>query len=75
MASATFSEPIAAAPDATAPMLDLTIACREEQAQGVIVLDLVDPVGRRLPPFEAGAHVDVEISPGLIRQYSLCQCI
>lgn len=72
MASATFSEPIVDAPDAAEPMLELTIVRREEQAQGVVVLDLVDPAGGRLPPFEAGAHVDVQISPGLVRQYSLC---
>ncbi|MFM0028398.1 PDR/VanB family oxidoreductase [Paraburkholderia madseniana] len=28
--------------------------------------------GSPLPPFTAGAHIDVEIKPGLIRQYSLC---
>lgn len=72
MASATFSEPIVDARDAAEPMLELTIMRREEQAQGVVVLDLVDPTGGRLPPFEAGAHVDVQISPGLVRQYSLC---
>jgi ferredoxin-NADP reductase len=72
VASVTFSEPIVAAPDATGPTLELAIARREEQAQGVVLLDLVDPAGGRLPPFEAGAHVDVEISPGLVRQYSLC---
>ncbi len=52
--------------------LDLVVARREEQAQGIVVLDLVDPGGGRLPRFEPGAHVDVEVSPGLIRQYSLC---
>ena len=25
-----------------------------------------------LPPFTAGAHIDVHLTPGLIRQYSLC---
>lgn len=29
------------------------------------------PDGGLLPPFEAGAHVDVEPLPGLVRQYSL----
>jgi ferredoxin-NADP reductase len=54
------------------PRLDLMIARRDEQAPGIVVLDLVDPDGGALPSFEAGAHVDVEISPGLVRQYSLC---
>lgn len=52
--------------------LELTIASREEQAEGIVVLDLVAPDGRPLPAFEAGAHVDVHIAPDLIRQYSLC---
>ncbi|QPF95074.1 oxidoreductase [Bradyrhizobium commune] len=52
--------------------LTLVIARREEQASGIVVLDLVDPDGGALPPFEPGAHVDVEVAPGLVRQYSLC---
>lgn len=52
--------------------LELVIASREEQADGIIVLDLVAPDGGPLPAFEAGAHVDVHIAPELIRPYSLC---
>lgn len=48
------------------------IARRCDEAQGVRSLELVHPRGRRLPPFSAGAHIDVRIRPGLIRQYSLC---
>jgi ferredoxin-NADP reductase len=69
------SEPVAALESSGAarePMLDLMIARREEPAPGIVVLDLVDPCGGALPPFEAGAHVDVEISPDMVRQYSLC---
>lgn len=74
MASAISSEPVAAV-DGTAgrgPIFDLLIARREEQVPGIVVLDLVDAHGAPLPPFEAGAHVDVHVSPGLVRQYSLC---
>ncbi|MGW1558454.1 PDR/VanB family oxidoreductase [Streptomyces sp. NPDC002144] len=28
--------------------------------------------GGTLPPFEAGAHIDVHLGPSLVRQYSLC---
>ncbi|HKR88497.1 MAG TPA: ferredoxin reductase, partial [Phenylobacterium sp.] len=28
--------------------------------------------GDQLPAFSAGAHIDVEVAPGLVRQYSLC---
>jgi hypothetical protein len=40
--------------------------------EGTLVLDLVPAEGETFPPFEAGAHVDVEAAPGIIRQYSLC---
>lgn len=31
----------------------------------------MDPQGRELPPFSAGAHIDVHVPGGLVRQYSL----
>jgi len=34
--------------------------------------EFVAPGGAPLPPFEAGAHIDVMIAPQFIRQYSLC---
>lgn len=34
--------------------------------------ELVDPEGKSLSPFEAGAHIHVHINDGLTRQYSLC---
>jgi len=53
-------------------MIEVLIAKRETQARDVIVLDLVAADGAVLPSFTPGAHVDVEIEPGLTRQYSLC---
>lgn len=41
-------------------------------ADGVVVLDLVDPDGGTLPSWEPGAHLDVVLPSGLVRQYSLC---
>lgn len=41
-------------------------------AEDVVVLDLVDPSGAELPPWEAGAHLELVLPSGLIRQYSLC---
>jgi vanillate O-demethylase ferredoxin subunit len=52
--------------------LDVRIARREDAATDIVALELVAPDGRELPPFEAGAHVDVVVEPGLMRQYSLC---
>lgn len=53
-------------------VLKVVVRKREEQGDGVVVLDLADPLGQPLPAFEAGAHVDVHLKPGLVRQYSLC---
>ena len=33
---------------------------------------LVDPAGKTLDPYPAGAHVSLELSNGLVRHYSLC---
>ena len=34
--------------------------------------ELADPNGRDLPRFAAGAHIDLQLTNGLVRQYSLC---
>ena len=39
---------------------------------GINSYELVDPAGKTLPAFEAGAHVDIHLGEGLVRQYSLC---
>lgn len=53
-------------------LLKVVVRKREEQGEGVVVLDLGDPSGQALPAFEAGAHVDIHLKAGLVRQYSLC---
>lgn len=53
-------------------LLKVVVQKRQEQGQGVVVLDLADPDGQALPAFEAGAHVDIHLQAGLVRQYSLC---
>jgi ferredoxin-NADP reductase len=42
------------------------------EADGVLSLDFVAPDGRDLPAFEPGAHVDLHMPDGQVRQYSLC---
>ena len=42
------------------------------EADGVISLQLVDPSGADLPAWEAGAHLELLLPSGLVRQYSLC---
>jgi vanillate O-demethylase ferredoxin subunit len=52
--------------------LQMKIAVKADEAMDVVRFELVHPDGEPLPPFSAGAHIDIEVSPGLIRQYSLC---
>jgi ferredoxin-NADP reductase len=48
------------------------IAKRVQVADDIVSLELVDADGARLPAFTAGSHIDIEIAPDLVRQYSLC---
>lgn len=42
------------------------------EAEGVISLTLSATGGRTLPEWQPGAHIDVRLPSGLVRQYSLC---
>ncbi|OIH83393.1 oxidoreductase [Arthrobacter sp. UCD-GKA] len=42
------------------------------ESDGVLSLELRHPLRRALPEWNAGAHLDVLLPNGLIRQYSLC---
>lgn len=53
------------------PWIDVTIAKREAVATDIISLELQSADGSVLPAYSAGAHVDVDVRSGLIRQYSL----
>jgi vanillate monooxygenase ferredoxin subunit len=54
------------------PTRAVRIASKREETLDVFSFELVDPDGCELPPFSAGAHVDVHLGQGLVRQYSLC---
>ncbi|MGR6964127.1 cytochrome P450/oxidoreductase [Geodermatophilus sp. URMC 61] len=51
---------------------DATVAAKREVADGVVALTLREAGGRPLPPWEAGAHVDLVLDGAATRQYSLC---
>src|SRR6201998_1002602 len=51
---------------------ELIVRRRIAPAEGVAVLDLAHPQGEELPRWEPGAHIDLLLSDGLTRQYSLC---
>ena len=49
----------------------MRIADRQRVAEDVVTLDLAPVDGAPLPDWEPGAHVDLEVTPGTERQYSL----
>jgi vanillate O-demethylase ferredoxin subunit len=42
------------------------------EAQDILSFELAEPAGGDLPPFAAGAHIDVHVPGGFLRQFSLC---
>ncbi|NAZ83600.1 2Fe-2S iron-sulfur cluster binding domain-containing protein [Kineococcus sp. R8] len=50
----------------------LRVVGRWSATDDVVVLTLADPAGHRLRDWAPGAHVDVVLAGGLVRQYSLC---
>lgn len=52
--------------------LDIRVRSIMNLALDINALELVDPNGAPLPEFTAGAHIDIHLGEGLIRQYSLC---
>lgn len=53
-------------------MLEVKVRSIVNEAVGINCFELVDPHGRELPPFKAGAHIDAMIPGNFVRQYSLC---
>lgn len=51
---------------------DVVVTARADEAEGVVVLTLELPDGRDLPVWTPGAHADLLMGDGLVRQYSLC---
>ncbi|MGF6876906.1 PDR/VanB family oxidoreductase [Paraburkholderia sp. MM5477-R1] len=52
--------------------LDVKVLRKRVEAEGIASFELASPDGKRLPPFSAGAHIDVFLPNGMVRQYSLC---
>jgi len=53
-------------------IMKLTVTAIRKEPGDVLVIDLKHPRKPLLPPFEPGSHVDVHLSDGKVRQYSLC---
>jgi vanillate O-demethylase ferredoxin subunit len=52
--------------------IPVLVTSRRQEAEDIVSFELTGMDGDPLPPFSAGAHIDVEVEPGLVRQYSLC---
>jgi len=66
-----FAEPEAQESRGTLNRLAVRVARTAAAADGIVLVELVAPDDSLLPRFEAGAHVDLHLPGGLIRQYSL----
>lgn len=51
---------------------EVRVQRKHREAEGICSFELVHPQGELLPPFTAGAHIDVHLGGKLVRQYSLC---
>ncbi len=55
------------------PLIEVHVAARHNEALDICSYELTRVYdGEPLPAFTAGAHIDVHLPGGLIRQYSLC---
>ena|ERR1017187_6326413 len=52
--------------------LGLLVMSRRTAAEGVVMLELVAATGQALPDWSPGAHIDLHLPNGMVRQYSLC---
>ena len=51
--------------------ITLRVAAKRTAAEDICALELRHPEGAALPAFSAGAHIDLHLGEGLVRQYSL----
>ena len=52
--------------------ISVTVAKKVQEAEDICSFELVGTDGISLPPFSAGAHIDVKVNDRITRQYSLC---
>lgn len=69
--SMTDSMPSTSQASLSAETISVTVGDRRTLAEDVDLFTLTGRDGD-LPSWNAGAHIDVHLSPGLVRQYSLC---
>jgi vanillate O-demethylase ferredoxin subunit len=52
-------------------LFDVCVKRISYEADGINSYELISPTGRDLDPFTAGGHIDVHLSNGMVRSYSL----
>ncbi|MBY0557698.1 MAG: PDR/VanB family oxidoreductase [Burkholderiaceae bacterium] len=52
--------------------IEVVVARKTAEAERIASFELVRTDGTPLPPYTAGAHIDVHLPGGMVRQYSLC---
>ncbi|MEM7720015.1 MAG: 2Fe-2S iron-sulfur cluster-binding protein [Pseudomonadota bacterium] len=57
---------------AESPVLKTVVAKVEPLTDDITVYEFRDPDGADLPPWDAGAHLDIVVAPEFLRQYSMC---
>lgn len=65
------SRPAEVAQDGSA-LRDVRVSAVRWEAEGVVSLEMTPTGADHLPDWEPGAHVDVVLPSGFVRQYSLC---
>jgi len=58
--------------DSRTQTMALRVNARVVAADGVVLVEFVDPDGHELPTWQPGAHLELVLPSGLIRHYSLC---
>lgn len=53
------------------PLMPLRVQSMRFEAAAIVSVELVAPDGGQLPPFAAGAHIDMHLPNGVVRSYSL----
>src|SRR5258708_4445693 len=53
------------------PEFDVVVTERRDEAEDVVVLRFAQPDGAGMPEWQPGAHIDLVLDRGLVRQYSL----
>jgi ferredoxin-NADP reductase len=52
--------------------LPLRLISRHQETPSIVILEFEHAKGGPLPPFSAGAHIDLNLDGSIVRQYSLC---